>query len=64
VVVVGHPLVYPLIDASKAIRAFKVLPGGFLEIKFVRIRQGMDVMRDRYSLDTGRRRKRGLQRVS
>jgi hypothetical protein len=49
--VMGNPAVLPQIDGSHAIRSFTVRPGGFLELQFVRIRQGGGQTRDRYGLE-------------
>ena len=49
--VMGNPAVLPQIDGSGAVRSFTVGPGGFLELQFVRIRQGGGQTRDRYGLE-------------
>ena len=49
--VMGNPAVLPQIDGSGAIRSFTVGEGGFLELQFVRIRQGGGETRDRYGLE-------------
>lgn len=45
--VLGDPSLLPELDASMSIRAFRVLDGGFLELKFVRLRMGMGTIRKR-----------------
>jgi hypothetical protein len=47
VTILGDPSLLPELDASMSIRAFRVLDGGFLELKFVRVRMGMGTMRKR-----------------
>jgi hypothetical protein len=49
--VMGNPAVLPQIDGSGAVRSFTVGPGGFLELQFLRIRQGGGQTRDRYGLE-------------
>lgn len=88
VLVMGHPVAIPNIDASNAVRGFHVVvswstlfpswsfcdvcgsqvrrsidlysittpsfkqqEGGFLELRFVRLRQGGGIVRDRYGLE-------------
>ena len=49
--VMGHPAVLPKIDAMMGMRAFRVGPGGFLELQFVRVVQSMGMYRTRYGLE-------------
>ena len=49
--VMGNPAVLPTIDGSGAERSFTVLEGGFLELQFVRVRQGGGHTRPRYGLE-------------
>jgi hypothetical protein len=49
--VMGIPAVLPTIDASGTTRAFTILAGGFLELKFVRIKRGGGITRNRYGLE-------------
>jgi hypothetical protein len=49
--VMGNPAVLPTIDGGDAIRCFTVGVGGFLELSFVRTKQGGGETRDRYGLE-------------
>ena len=49
--VMGNPAVLPTIDGSEAVRCFTVGVGGFLELSFVRTKQGGGVTRPRYFLE-------------
>jgi hypothetical protein len=48
--IIGHPRTMPTIDGSDAIRAIHVREGGYLDMRFVRLKQGGGVRRDRLSL--------------
>lgn len=47
ILIMGHPAFMPKIDTSLTVRAFHVVEGGFLELRFVRARQGGGIVRDR-----------------
>ncbi len=47
----GNPAVLPTVDGSGATRCFTVGVGGFLELSFVRTKQGGGETRDRYGLE-------------
>lgn len=46
--IIGHPLFLPRIDGSGAVRAFLVRPGGYLELKFLRLIPGQGIKRPRF----------------
>lgn len=48
--IIGHPRTMPMIDGSDATRAIHVREGGYLDMRFVRLKQGGGVSRDRLSL--------------
>ena len=53
VVVMGNPLSPPIIypKAGDSLRAFRVVAGGFLDLRFVRLRQGAAVARGRFGVE-------------
>jgi hypothetical protein len=47
ITIIGHPRTMPMIDGSGAVRAFHVMKGGYLDMRFVRVKQGGGTMQDR-----------------
>jgi hypothetical protein len=47
ITIIGHPRTMPVIDGSGTVRAFHVMNGGYLDMRFVRVKQGGGTMQDR-----------------
>ena len=61
VVVMGNSVLLPYIDCGGSIRAFRVVPGGHLDLQFVRINTGTGFVRPRYGLFRKQKTRRNMQ---
>lgn len=50
VTIIGHPRTMPMIDGSGTTRAIHVMSGGYLDLRFVRVKQGGGTVSDRVFL--------------
>ncbi len=61
VTVMGNSFLLPFIDCSDVVRGFRVVPGGYLDLQFVRINIGLGVARPRWGLFRKQKTRRNLQ---
>jgi len=61
VVVMGNSVLLPYIDCGGSIRAFRVVPGGYLDLQFVRINSGKGFVRPRWGLFRKQKTRRNMQ---
>ena len=61
VVVMGNSVLLPYIDCADSIRGFRVVPGGYLDLQFVRINVGKGIVRPRWGLFRKQKTRRNMQ---
>ena len=61
VVVMGNSVLLPYIDCAASIRGFRVVPGGYLDLQFVRINIGKGITRKRWGLFRKQKTRRNMQ---